>query len=63
MPNDSERLMPYQLIPGALTLGNPQKRQMMINSSATNLQDPNSMVDHGYVMRIPNLSKEEMKPL
>lgn len=36
---------------------------MMINSSATNLQDPNSMVDHGYAQRIPNLEQEEMKPL
>lgn len=33
---------------------------MMIDSSATNLQDPNSMVDHGYVMHIPNLALEQM---
>jgi len=40
-------MIPYKLIPGGLTVGNPKNRFMMLDSSATNLQDPSSMVNLG----------------
>lgn len=45
--NTKGNVKPQKLLPGALTLGSPEKRQMMLDSSATNLQDPSSMVDLG----------------
>jgi len=40
-------VQPYKLIPGGLTLGKANERFMMIDGSATNIQNPQSMQDLG----------------
>jgi len=41
------KVQPYKLIPGGLTLGKASERFMMIDGSATNIQNPQSMKDLG----------------
>eukprot|EP00801_Mesodinium_rubrum_P005179 Mrub_05182.p1 GENE.Mrub_05182~~Mrub_05182.p1 ORF type:complete len:352 (+),score=88.46 Mrub_05182:82-1056(+) len=60
MKDKNGRVIPYKLIPGGLTVGSPGKRKMMLDSSASNLQDPSSMVDLGYVHNIPKISDDQL---
>lgn len=51
-------MQPYKLIPGGLTLGKASQRFMMIDGSATNIQNPQSMQDLGYVHNKPKVDDQ-----